>query len=136
MQKIVKYLPIASMLVLINGCVATLSTSDTRASDDDSVLEDLSLTPEVVSCASQFVCIHSGTTQTSSITNTYFQYGCYKLFNQFNNHLVENNQTGQAFVDFFTGSSCEQSTLLEGWVAPLDMVVNLTPANSVRLSPH
>jgi hypothetical protein len=135
MQRNTKYMTVASMLALAIGCVATLSARDARASDDDSAVEGPSAEPEAT-CASGNVCIHSGTTKTSSITNTYFQYACYKLFNQHGSHLVENNQTGEASVAFYTGSNCEESTLLEGWAAPLHLVVNLEPANSVKVYPQ
>ncbi len=125
-----------SMLALAIGCLAVMGAREARADDDDQIEIDEPAAHANATCASGHVCIHAGTTQGSSITNTYYNYACYKLYDQHGKHLVENHQTGEAQVAFYTGSNCEQSTLLEGWAAPLHFVENLEPANSVRLFPQ
>ncbi len=124
----------ASMFTLaLMGCATAPDASDT-----DEAAQAIAQ-PDAVAkatCASGDVCIHAGTTKATSITNRYYTYGCYKLYDQHGSHMVENNQTGEAAVAFYTGSNCEISTLIEGWAAPYDFVENLERANSVKLYPQ
>jgi hypothetical protein len=133
-QRIAPHLLAAPLLVLAVGCAVTSSDSDPQASTDGLEIDDLSAVP-AAACPSGFVCIYAGQTSSSSITNKYFNYGCYKLFDQFGEHAIVNNQTDHAWVGLYLGSSCEKSTFESGWPIHNTVTTDLTPINSIRLSP-
>lgn len=84
-------------------------------------------------CPSGNVCIYPGTGYNGDQpSNTYYDYGCYKLYDQLGNHRVVNNQTGKAGMLAYSSSNCGTGYL--GWLGPGgNDVINLTPINSIEL---
>jgi hypothetical protein len=84
-------------------------------------------------CPSGYACIYpEGNSETPS--PKFYYYGVHRLSNQFNRHIVFNNQTGGALLKLCTdwnGNTCPYTVSPGGWGVSYD----LTPINSVVLSP-
>ncbi|CAL9360700.1 hypothetical protein SUDANB120_00656 [Streptomyces sp. enrichment culture] len=83
-------------------------------------------------CPSGAVCIYPQD-QNPAVkpTHVFYSYGAHKIYNQYGNHWVLNNQTGGATAALCTGSS---GTGCGGRIAAQTGVyANLTPINSVAL---
>lgn len=87
-------------------------------------------------CPSGYVCIYPQNAgwNNDHPSNTYYNYGCYKLYNQYGTHRVLNNQTGYAPTDGYTSSNCSTgfSYYIASGGAWAD--VDLTPVNSIDLT--
>jgi hypothetical protein len=84
-----------------------------------------------VDCPSGYVCIYPGNDANGN-PDKYFRYGSYNLTNMFGNHLVVNNQTGNAGLRLCTsygGQQCGER------LGPGSYHPNLTPINSIMLEP-
>jgi hypothetical protein len=82
-------------------------------------------------CQSGYACIYpEGNSETPS--PAFYHYGVHRLSNQFNRHIVFNNQTGGALLKLCTdwnGNTCPYTVSPGGWGVTYD----LTPINSVVL---
>ncbi len=63
----------------------------------------------------------------------YYNYGVYQLHNQFGTHYLFNNQTSGAWVWLCT--DWNGNNRAGRYASPALYVVNLTPINSIRLTP-
>ncbi|WP_435060210.1 hypothetical protein [Streptomyces sp. bgisy060] len=86
-------------------------------------------------CASGWVCIYRGWEEWAASTpeHTYYRYGTYKFYNEFDIHMAFNNQTGGAKAYLCrnsNGTNCDQLLIADGVYS-----VNLTPYNSIKLTP-
>jgi uncharacterized membrane protein len=82
-------------------------------------------------CPSGYVCIYPGNDDSGS-PDKYYRYGSYNLTNMFGNHLVVNNQTGNAGLRLCTSYGGQQCGDRLG---PGSYHPNLTPINSIMLEP-
>lgn len=83
-------------------------------------------------CPDGYFCIYGeGVGVNAPPTFKYYRYGTYKLYNQYNNHVLFNNQTGGARVLLCknsNGTNCPISIR-----SNLIILEDLTPINSIRL---
>ena len=85
-------------------------------------------------CQEGFACFYPGTGWNGGHpTQEWYNYGTYRIFNWTGNHRVFNNQTGGAVFWLCTddyGNNCPKR-----FAEDQSGVVNLTPYNSVKLTP-
>lgn len=67
-------------------------------------------------------------------SNTYYYYGCYKLYNQYGTHRVFNNQTGYATTSGYKSSNCGTGFVYYLSYGGVWDDINLTPVNSIELT--
>ncbi|NXY99308.1 hypothetical protein HYE82_34020 [Streptomyces sp. BR123] len=85
-------------------------------------------------CPVGSVCIYAGTSERSPIIWERSRAGTYNLSNMYDDHLIYNNQTdGWKFwtCEGYNGTRCSTGYLPAGHY----MIKNLTPVNSVRITP-
>ncbi|MDR1449764.1 MAG: hypothetical protein LBI84_06135 [Propionibacteriaceae bacterium] len=91
-------------------------------------------------CHSGYACLHMSVTRESDIIGEYYYYGDYNLSNVYNNKMLMNNQTGQAWVYECLNYGGKRCTY--GWRSAPDYlgltvysdITDFTPINSVKLS--
>ncbi|WP_335159566.1 hypothetical protein [Nostoc sp.] len=83
-------------------------------------------------CSRGTVCIYpEGASILSGPTVSYYRYGTTKLYNQYNEHYVYNNQTGGALAALCKNSNGTNCPIVIA--AGRSLKINLTPYNSIKL---
>lgn len=87
-------------------------------------------------CDSGFVCVYPENAGWNGGRPSlrYYRYGCYNFSNQYNYHVVFNNQTNAALAQLWTGYNCT-GTKAYIFLAGAYANTYLTPINSISLSP-
>ena len=93
-------------------------------------------------CPSGYGCLYSGVNTNSSVLGYYYYYGVYGLNYVYDNHLMLNQQTGNAWVHLckaWNGTDCplawNQSSLCWINLSERGYVYNFTPINTIKLTP-
>lgn len=85
-------------------------------------------------CDSGYVCLYPSAAW-GTPSYTYYDYGCYKLYGQYNRHRLFNNQFADAGVETYKSGDCTTGAVeflgAGAWDDP-----DLTPINSIELFPR
>ncbi|WP_218030954.1 hypothetical protein [Dictyobacter aurantiacus] len=121
-------------LMLFNGGSSAYAATSHGISANSHAVTNSTVRPAVpAGCPSGYFCIYPTSSCSGTPSNTYYYYGTYKLYNQYGNHCIFNNQTGSAVVWYCTdsyGNTCPSYSWAGAWGD-----VDLTPINSIKLAP-
>ena len=85
-------------------------------------------------CPAGAVCIYPGDGWNGgNPSHVFWSYGVHRIYNQFGDHLIYNNQTHGAVVDICYGADGTDCAYIPANYA---VTFNLTPINSVSLRPN
>jgi hypothetical protein len=128
---------VATAMLAFAGSTLMASGAMTAHAADGDAMSDHAPVAKVAAgddlgCPSGYVCIVHAT-EDLSIEHQYYRYGVYNLSNEYNGHIVDNNQTDNAHVDLcygYNGVNCFEGPPAGDWE-----IYDLTPINSIRLRP-